>query len=81
MSDFGDLTHPVARRSHLCEWCERTIEKGQRHCQYRGKWQGEWQNWRMHEDCYTDYWDGDSYDTGFMRGDGRNSEEICKAHP
>lgn len=81
MSDFGDLTHPVARHAHVCEWCEREIRSGERHVRYGGMWQGEWQNWRMHEDCYDDYSNGDPFGDEFMRGDGRNSEKICKVHP
>lgn len=54
MTDFGDTTHPVAAKEHRCEWCGETILKGERHAHYVGKWDGEFQNWRMHGECYED---------------------------
>lgn len=82
MSDFGGLTHPVARHPHLCAWCERAIEKGAKHANYRGRWNDEWQNWRMHEDCFTCYeMHEDYYDEGFSIGDGRQCDDCCRMHP
>jgi hypothetical protein len=76
MSDFGELFHPKARKQHRCEFCLGPIPKGEVHCQYKGIWEGDWQNWRMHDECYEDYtlnWD---WQDGFMPGDGEMPERI-----
>lgn len=52
MSDFGEMHHPVARKDHRCEWCYTVIPKSEEHKQYRSIWEGNWQNWRMHDECY-----------------------------
>lgn len=64
MSDFGRHIHPTARKDHRCEWCGETIPKGENHTQYRGMWEGEWQNWRMHDECY-DACDARDFEDGF----------------
>ena len=52
MSDFGESFIVVGRKDYRCEWCGEKILKGERHHQYRGIWQNEWQNWRMHNECW-----------------------------
>lgn len=52
MSDFGNLKHPKAVKDYRCEWCGEPILKGEIHSQYTGVWEGDWQNWRMHQECY-----------------------------
>lgn len=61
MSDFGDGNWTVGRKPHRCEYCYGPIPQGERHYQFKGIWEGEWQNWRMHKEC------NESYD---MNGDG-----------
>lgn len=51
MSDFGEGKIVSARKAYTCEWCANPIPVGERHFQFIGKWQGEFQNWRMHPDC------------------------------
>lgn len=51
MADFGHETHPVADRSHRCQHCIERIAPGTKHMRYVGVWQGDWQDWRMHEEC------------------------------
>ncbi len=46
MSDFGEVATVTGRKEHQCEWCHGIIPKGEKHPQFKGKWQGEWQNWR-----------------------------------
>ena len=55
MADFGDSFVVIGRKEHRCEWCGQMILKGERHHQYKGKWQDEWQNWRMHNECWDDH--------------------------
>ena len=52
-SDFGNTTHPVARKAYRCEWCGEAIPKGEKHAHFAGQWQGEFQNWRMHSECLS----------------------------
>lgn len=52
MSDFGETTKVVGRKDYRCEWCGENIPKGEAHRHYGGMWEGNWQNWRMHEECY-----------------------------
>mgnify|MGYP001561660507 CR=1 FL=1 len=65
MTDFGETINPTARKDHKCEWCGGKIAKGEVHCQFKGKWQGEFQNWRMHDECYENAEDSDSLQDGF----------------
>ena len=51
-TDFYDFRFPTAARPHKCEWCGETILAGEKHPQFVGKWEGEFQNWRMHWECY-----------------------------
>jgi hypothetical protein len=43
--------YPKANKEHKCIWCGEGILKGEVHYQFKGKWEGEWQNWRMHKEC------------------------------
>jgi hypothetical protein len=54
MSNFGETFSPVARKQHRCEWCLGPIPEGEKHKQFRGMWDSEWQNWRMHNECYDE---------------------------
>lgn len=65
MSDFSNYRYPVARKQHKCEWCGESIPVGEKHFQFTGVWESEWQNWRMHQECYSQYID-DCNGEGFM---------------
>jgi hypothetical protein len=55
VSDFGEGKWIIGRKRHRCDGCFGPIPKGETHYNYRGIWQGEWQNWRMHEECFEGY--------------------------
>lgn len=74
--DFGQLTLPIAQKEHRCEWCYGPIPKGEKHAQYKGMWDGDWQNWRMHNECYTIAIDDDALYDGFEPGCGEQPERI-----
>lgn len=76
MNDFGTASEPIARKPHKCEYCLGPIPKGEKHYHYSGMFDGEWQNWRMHAECYTDYVDNDVYGDGFAPGDGQMPERV-----
>jgi hypothetical protein len=65
VSDFGIHSNPTARKEHRCEWCGQKILKGEKHFQFVGKWQGEFQNWRMHLECEHVRCIECDYDDGF----------------
>ncbi len=55
MSDFYSSTFPIGRKDYRCEWCGETIPKGEKHMHFVGVWEGEWQNYRMHDECTEQY--------------------------
>jgi hypothetical protein len=55
MSDFGEGKWVKTRRAHRCEWCGEGIDVGSRAYRYCGMYDGEWQNWGMHEECLDVY--------------------------
>ena len=72
MTDFGDMRYPVGRKDHRCEWCGETIAKGEKHAHFVGKWEGEFQNWRMHFDCLN--FNEDDIAEGFTPFEGSRPE-------
>src|SRR5579859_3591288 len=50
--DFGTLLKPKAAKLLWCEHCGGPIPKGEQHIKYTGQFEGEWQNWRAHNECY-----------------------------
>lgn len=73
---FGSMLTPVARKDHRCEWCYERIARGERHHQFKGQWNGEWQNWRMHAECYAVYSTTVDCDEGFAPGEGERPERL-----
>lgn len=67
MSDFGEGNWIKGRKDHRCAGCGARIPKGEDHYNYRGIYGGDWQNWRMHEECHAAY-DADG-DDEFIEGD------------
>lgn len=65
--DFGGGKWVVGRKLHRCTACYALIAKGESHYNYRGMYENEWQNWRMHKECF-DAWDADGCEE-FMPGD------------
>lgn len=51
MSNMGDMTTPRAAKDHRCAWCGEVISKGTQYKRFRGRWNGDWQNWGMHVEC------------------------------
>lgn len=65
MSEFGNHTHPVARKEYRCEWCGEKILRGEKHFKYAGMWEGDFQNYRMHLECENACSFENSYGEGF----------------
>jgi len=49
--DFGNGFFVPARKKHSCVWCYGHIVVGEVHYRYKGKFEGDWQDWRMHSEC------------------------------
>ena len=74
--DFGDGAWIVGRKEHRCEGCLGRIPKGEKHFQYKGRYDGVWQNWRLHEECHED-WISNQYEE-FMPGDMTVPERVAR---
>lgn len=64
-TDFNSNTAPVARKVHRCEWCGEPIPIGEKHVKFSGKWEGDFQSWRMHPECYEAAGQDDEISEGF----------------
>jgi len=74
MTDFGETIFPVAAKNHRCEWCGDIIAKGVNHAKFAGRWDGEWQNWRMHRECYSYADNNDALVDGFTPYEGERPQ-------
>ena len=75
MSEFGGYTHPTGRKDYRCEWCGEPIPKGEKHAHFTGMWDGEFQNWRMHEECWQAGMADDSIGDGFSPYENERPEK------
>ena len=66
MTDFGNSRVHAGYKDHRCEWCGQSIPKGETFVHFVGKWDGEFQDWRMHQECYEDSSMNDELADGFM---------------
>jgi len=76
MSDCGSGKWPKARKQHKCEYCFGPILVGETYYRFCGIWQGEYQNWAMHEECHENW--SASGDEEFMPGDAPMPERVRK---
>jgi hypothetical protein len=81
MSDFGETTYPVARKQHRCIWCLGPISKGEKHSRWKGMFDGEWQDNRMHMECAADLAKDNYGADGFMPGEGEMPDRIKALSP
>ena len=42
---------PIARKEHICRWCGEKILIGEKYHRYCGRFEGEWQDTKMHLEC------------------------------
>jgi hypothetical protein len=52
-------------KQYRCEWCGGSISVKEKHAHFAGVWDGEWQNWRMHSECYNDASENGELSEGF----------------
>ena len=75
MSNFNRYQHPKAQKEYRCAWCGEMILVDEVHAHYIGVWDGEWQNWRMHEECFDDASTDDGISDGFMLYEAERSKK------
>jgi hypothetical protein len=49
--EFWDEAFPIAAKEHRCCECRHKIQKGERYCYIKGKWDGEFSTFRQHLLC------------------------------
>ena len=76
MSDFGDAHQIRARKRHRCVACYGPIAEGEQHWQYSGMYDGAWQHWRMHNECYAAYEADGDYE--FLPGELPGPERLLE---
>jgi hypothetical protein len=64
MATFGTMRMHKARKQHKCEWCGEPIEIGSPCEHFVGTWHNEFQDWRMHPECYVNASKADSLTDG-----------------
>lgn len=80
MSNCGGFSHPKARKAYICDMCCEVIPKTEVHAHFTGKWNGDWQDWRAHEECnkaYQDSLEANSID-GFLPEDFKRPTKESK---
>lgn len=79
LSQVTDEFSHTTRNKYRCEYCLRPIPEGERHCHFRSMWQGDWQNWSMHDECAAVYESASDYsEDGFTPGEGELPERVEK---
>jgi hypothetical protein len=63
--NFGTEKQVKLRKTVRCAWCGQDMMKGKTVYQFKGRWNGDWQNWKMHNECRDVYYDDDCFDEGF----------------
>lgn len=73
MSDCGGGKFVIGRKRYRCASCQGPIPKGEEHYHQTGQYEGEWQNWRAHQECH-EAWAEDGYEE--LSTDGEIPERI-----
>ena len=71
MSDFGDAKQVKLRKDKRCAWCGITMLKGETVYHFKGRFEGEWQDWKMHNECSSAYRREDLHCEGFSLYDNK----------
>lgn len=48
---YCEISHPKARKRHICDWCRGFIEKNEQYTLYEGVDDNEHFRTKLHEDC------------------------------
>ena len=75
MSDFAVEKNPIARGVYRCSWCPEKIVVGEKHYHFVGKWEGDFQNWRMHTECEVAF--REETEDGEICSDGHKRGQTC----
>lgn len=71
-------SHPKARKEHRCEWCNQKILKGEKHFHRSYRFEGNFNNGRMHLECELamDKSDHGDLQDGWIPGDPNRGETL-----
>ncbi len=73
MNDFGEGKFVKGSKPYQCEACGAQIPIGEKHWHQTGMWEGDWQDWRAHKECYDD-WSTNGY--GELQSDAPVPERL-----
>ena len=65
MANFGDSKQVKLRKDKRCSWCGQVMKKGEVVYHFKGRWDGDWQNWKMHNECEQVYRNDEYCEEGF----------------
>lgn len=66
-SGWNEYRNQVARKEHWCTWCKtNTIKRGTEYVAYVGRWEGDFQYWKMHLECLEAFEDIRDQCEGFI---------------
>lgn len=82
MSDFYVESKYKARKQHKCDWCRRTIEKGDTYIKAFGVWQGNLQNRKDCNECHNliNAMSHDKDYRDYVYNDGFDDETLMEFH-
>ena len=73
------VTVTKPKRKHPCVWCRIQIRPGEKHLKFTGKWEGDFQNWRIHLECNEPMMVArDAYGDGSICDDGHDIGGTCE---
>lgn len=49
------VEHRKARKIHKCSYCAQAINKGEEYSFQKGNYDGQWQESKMHDECFNDF--------------------------
>lgn len=81
---YQNLTHVTrkARKAHKCDWCGKTIQKGERYKYQTYLWDGDFYDWKSHEACsrvVSAIWEYCEPDEGMGESQFAEScQEVCQ---
>ena len=68
MNDFGEGKWIKTRKESKCECCFGLIAKGENVFHYKGRYDGEWCDYKLHSECYDGIAEYGEWE--FMPGEG-----------
>jgi hypothetical protein len=81
MTNFRESKQVKLRKDKRCSWCGETMHKGSTVYHFKGRWDGDWQDWKMHNECEEACHDGDCLGEGFSLYDNPRPKIKIRTNP